>query len=134
MDRKLSGLLQESRRLAGERKQLMAEFRAGLSVTKRIRGDLEALARESRARLDRVAPRAARASPGPRSAEIGAAALEAALAAYDQAYKAPSVEGRPSHAAVAADREILPEPVEGGRSKLAAALALRRRSPGTVLH
>jgi hypothetical protein len=134
MDRKLSGLLRESRRLAGERKQLMAEFRAELSLTQRIRGDLEALARDSRARLDRVAQRAGRASPPLRTAEIGAAALEAALAAYDYAFRAPSVEGLPSHAAVAAYMEILPEPEEVIRIKLAAALALRRPSPAGVLH
>jgi hypothetical protein len=57
------------------------------------------------------------------TSDLSDKAMRAALAAYEQAFRAPSVHGLPSAAAVTAYLSILPEPEAGIRAKLADALA-----------
>jgi hypothetical protein len=62
----------------------------------------------------------------PGSVQLQARALEAALAAWKQAYKSPSVHGLPSVAGVNAYRRVLSEREPIIRNRLRAALALLR--------
>jgi hypothetical protein len=62
--------------------------------------------------------------------------IEAALAAYDEAFTASSRHGLPSTTAIEAYLAISPEPEPEAsvRAKLDAALALRREHPLGLLH
>lgn len=117
----LTELLQEHRALRAERNRVLAEYRETLAINLHIGAEFKELASQSLARLQAVRERARAAAP-PALADV---AMRAAISAYDKAFKAPSAYGLPSDAAVAAYTEILPEPEETVRSKLAAALALQ---------
>jgi cell division septum initiation protein DivIVA len=125
---RLLELLQEHRALADERKQLLAELKSGSASTRQIRDQLLELSRQSRERLERARKRhpAPTSTPSP---AMAAAALQAAIDAYDRAFGAPSVHGLPSAAAFEAYLAIWPEPEPVIRAKLEAALALRRPAP-----
>jgi hypothetical protein len=86
--------------------------------------DRKELVGEGRHRIDRMT----RIRYG--SLEFETRAIAIGLAAWDQAFKAPSVHGLPSVAAVAAYRAVLPEPEAMVRVRIEAALLLRNATPG----
>lgn len=126
MASKISELQSERMVLAEERRRLLDDTRASAASFRQIRGDFRA--------AGAVAPRqlAALRQAGARSSTREAAALQAALGAWDEAFRAPSVHGLPSAAAVAAYRSILPETEEIVRARLAVALALRHAQLGSA--
>jgi hypothetical protein len=134
---RLNWLLEEWRDVATAREKLLANFESNVLQARRARADLHELGRRSRKQRDEAtqraeAPRSAR--PLATEGELAASAMQAALASYDAAFKAPSIHGLPSAAAIAAYMAILPEPEGVIRAKLQAALSLRRaRCAGSAL-
>jgi hypothetical protein len=90
---------------------------------------LDEIVCRSRARLERAKERAHRVGVLDHRPGTAAAALKAALDAYDEAFAAPSTRGLPSAAAIEAYLAILPAPESEVRTKLEAALAIRREDP-----
>lgn len=109
-----------------EPRRILDDARASAASFRQIRNDGRA--------MSAIAPRqlAALRQAGAGSSLLEAAALQAALGAWDQAFRAPSVHGLPSAAGVSAYRRISPEAEEIVRARLAAALALRHVHHGTA--
>jgi tungstate transport system substrate-binding protein len=125
MNSKLIGLKRARRELAAKPDRVLADFRAESALVRWIKDEFDALARGSRERLNRAKERA-QPAPAASCPELSATAMKAALAAYDEAFKAPSIRGLPSHAAVIAYLDLLPEREGAIRAKLQAALLVRQ--------